>query len=218
MKQKQAKAVTIIGGADGPTSVFLAGRTDSKTLKNRVRQLLYQRRRRRAEKRIAANPHTVQEVAAYAAAHYHAAEIPKTQKTYLRQYASAKESLIFMYKPELLSGFDEITAPDVFDEESAKELYRQLQLRSETAAKVPESEMPMDFHLYEISVGNGHLEMAVDFVWDTILGMSSSGDRCTMKKLKKISDDLYLYYGVSEQDIQDKTQRYSSLVTMLSGR
>ncbi|MDE7200956.1 MAG: hypothetical protein K2O91_03415 [Lachnospiraceae bacterium] len=215
---KQAKAVTIIGGADGPTSVFIAGNTEKKSFKNRVRQLLYQYRRKRVEKRIYANPHTAQEVAAYAIEKYHAVEIPKTQKTYIDQYASAKESLIFMYKPELLSGLDEIARPDVFDEESAKELYRQLQLRSETAAKVPDSEMPLDFHIYEITIENGHLEMAVDYVWDTILGMSSSGDQKAMKKLNMISRDLHLYYGVSKEDIKNKTKRHSSLVTMLSSR
>lgn len=216
MIKKQAKAVTIIGGTDGPTSVFIAGRTKKKSFKNRIRQFLYQCKRRQVEKRIYANPHTVQEVAAYAVKQYHAVEIPKTQKTYINQYASAKESLIFMHRPELLDGFDEFLPPDVLDEESAKILYRQFQLRSEMIAKIPDSEMPMDLHIYEISVEDGHLEMTVDFVWDTILGMSSSGDRKTMKKLNKISRDLHLYHGVSEEDIKNRTKRYSSLVTMLS--
>lgn len=212
------KAITIIGGADGPTSVFIAGRTKKKSFKNRVRRFLYQSKRRRVEKRIEANPHTVQEVAAYAVAQYHAVEIPRTQKRYIDQYASAKLSLIFMYKPELLDGFNEITPPDVLDEESARELCSQLQLRSDYAARIPDSEMPMDLHIYDIRTGDGHLEMTVDFVWDTILGMSSSGDHKAMKKLSKISCDLQLYHGVSEEDIKNKTERYASLVTMLSSR
>ena len=36
-----------------------------------------------------------------------------------------------------------------------------------------------------------------------------------MKHFQKISRDLYSYYGVSEADIRDKTQRYSELVTAL---
>jgi len=215
---KQAKAITIIGGTDGPTSVFIAGRTKQKSLKDRIRQFLYQCKRRQIEKRIDAAPHTVQETATYAIAKYHAVEIPKTQDNYLGQYASAKEALIFMHKPELLSDFGEITRPDILDEESAKEIYRQLQLRSEMIGKISDSEMPMDFHIYEIRIENGHLEMAVDYAWDTILGMSYSGDQKAMKKLEKISRDLHLYYGVSEEDIKNKTKRYSSLVTMLSSR
>ena len=37
-----------------------------------------------------------------------------------------------------------------------------------------------------------------------------------MKKFKKIARDLYSYYGVTEEDIINKTERYSSLVTSLS--
>ena len=32
-----------------------------------------------------------------------------------------------------------------------------------------------------------------------------------MKKFKKISRDLYSYYGVTEEDIKNKTKRYLSL-------
>lgn len=37
-----------------------------------------------------------------------------------------------------------------------------------------------------------------------------------MKQFEKISKDLYIYYGVSEDDIKKKTERYLSLVTALS--
>ena len=47
-------------------------------------------------------------------------------------------------------------------------------------------------------------------------GMSYSGNKAVMKKFKKISRDLYSYYGVTEKDIKNKTKRYSSLVTNLS--
>jgi len=46
--------------------------------------------------------------------------------------------------------------------------------------------------------------------------MSYSGNKAVMKKFKKISRDLYSYYGVTEEDIKNKTKRYSSLVTNLS--
>lgn len=46
--------------------------------------------------------------------------------------------------------------------------------------------------------------------------MSYSGNKAVMKKFKKIVRDLYGYYGVTEEDIINKTERYSSLVTSLS--
>lgn len=217
MKRKRAEAVSIIGGADGPTSFFIAGRTETKKkpLKERIRQCIYRYRRKRAERRICADPHTLEEVVSYAGKKYGAAEIPRTQRTYAEQYASAKEGLIIMHRPELLGGLAEITLPKALDEQSAKEMYCKLQRRSEMIADIPDDEMPMDFHLYEISMEGGRMELEIDFKWD-IFGMSYSGNKKAMKKLKKIGQDLYLYYGVSEEDIKNRTKRYSALLTSLA--
>ena len=58
--------------------------------------------------------------------------------------------------------------------------------------------------------------MEIDYIWN-IFGISSySGNKKVMKQFEKISKDLYIYYGVSEDDIKKKTERYLSLVTALS--
>ncbi len=212
----KTKAVSIIGGADGPTSVFIAGKFSRKQpLKVRIRQNIYRYRRKRAAKRISPNPHTLKELIAYADKKYHTVEIPKTDRRYIEQYTSAKEGLIIMHRPELLGELAEIKRPETFDEEAAKELCRQSRLRSEMAASIPDSEMPMDFHIYEIKLEDGHMEIGIDFRWD-IFGMSYSGNKKTMKKLKKISQELHMYYGVSGEDIRNETKRYSMLLTALS--
>ena len=41
MKEKSKSEVSIIGGADGPTSIFIAGRTRKKPLKVRIRTVSY---------------------------------------------------------------------------------------------------------------------------------------------------------------------------------
>ena len=38
--------------------------------------------------------------------------------------------------------------------------------------------------------------MEIDYTWN-IFGMSYSGNKAVMKKFKKISGDLYSYYGVT---------------------
>ena len=55
----------------------------------------------------------------------------------------------------------------------------------------------------------------VDYTWN-IFGISYSGNKSVIKRFKKIARDLYCYYGVSEEDIKNRTKRYSSLVTELS--
>ena len=37
-----------------------------------------------------------------------------------------------------------------------------------------------------------------------------------MKEFGRISKDIYKYYGVSEEDIRNKTEQYKNLVTELS--
>ena len=131
MKNKSINQVSIINGEDGPTSVFIFGETKKQSLKIRIRNAIYQSRRKRIEKRIAANPHTLAEVVQYAKVHYDLVEIE------------------------------------------------------------------------------------VDYTWN-IFGISYSGNKSVIKRFKKIARDLYCYYGVSEEDIKNRTKRYSSLVTELS--
>ena len=214
-KMKKCSSVSIIGGADGPTSVFLVGKWKKKPLRERVRQFIYQYRRRRAKKSICAAPHTLEELVDYANKRYFAAEIPKTKKKYIEQYASAKEGLIIMQRPDLLDGLGEIARPDVWKEETAREMLRQIQIRSERIAQIPDEEMPMDFHIYEIRIEGGWMEMEIDYQWD-IFSMSYSGDKKSMKALKEIVRDLYVYYGVSGEDIKNETKRYSALLNVLS--
>ena len=63
MKQHSGNAISIsvIGGADGPTSIFVAGPGEKRALKARIRDSIYRYKRKRAEKRIVAAPHSLAE-------------------------------------------------------------------------------------------------------------------------------------------------------------
>ena len=45
---------------------------------------------------------------------------------------------------------------------------------------------------------------------------ANSGDKKLKKQLKNMYQEIYLYYGVSEEDIKNRSERYSSLVMALS--
>lgn len=77
MKEKSSEAVSIIGGVDGPTSVFIAGKSGKKPLKARVKGFFYQCRRRRVEKRIVPGAHSLKEVVDYAKERYGAGVRPQ---------------------------------------------------------------------------------------------------------------------------------------------
>ena len=155
---KNSSAIGIIGGADGPTSVYVAGQKKGIPLKHRIRNRIYRWKGKCAAKKITAGAHTLGEVVAYAVEKYDAVEADIAR----RKYA-----------------------------------------------------MPMDFHVYEIQIGDGRLEMEMDY-HRKMLGISYSGSKKNIKRMKKIAQDLQLYYGVSEEDIRQKTERYHSLLAILS--
>ena len=105
------EAVSIIGGADGPTSVFVAGKKKGIPLKHRLKNRIYKWKGKRAAKKITAGAQTLEEVVAYAAEKYHAAEADIAQRKYAAQKNCLKESLISRYKPELLGGLAEPIRP-----------------------------------------------------------------------------------------------------------
>ena len=215
MKEKSKSEVSIIGGADGPTSIFIAGRTRKKPLKVRMRNIIYRYRRKIVEKKVVADSHTLDELVQYAMNTYNLIETNSTERKYIEQQKNLKESLILQHKPEVLGEMKDIPLPDYFNEASVIEYFGKIKTRSEMIAEMPDSIIPMDFHLYKIEINDNFLEMEIDYTWN-IFGMSYSGNKAVMKKFKKIARDLYSYYGVTEEDIINKTERYSSLVTSLS--
>ena len=70
MEQKSKNGVSIIGGADGPTSVFIAGHSKNQPLKLRIKNSIYRYKRKKVEKTIVANPHSLSETVQYAKEKY----------------------------------------------------------------------------------------------------------------------------------------------------
>lgn len=215
MIEKSSSAVGIIGGADGPTSVFIAGRKRGIPLKHRIKNRIYKWKGKRAAKKITAGDRTLKEVVAYAVEKYHAAEADITQRKYAAQKTCLKESMISRYKPELLGELAEPERPNEFTPDTVKVLQEQFLARRKMIEAISDEQMPMDFHIYEIILGDGKLTMEIDYHWN-VFGISYSGSKKTMKRMKEIAQDLYLYYGVSEEDIQQKSERYHSLLATLS--
>ena len=215
MIEKSKSEVSIIGGADGPTSIFIAGKTQKRSLKVKMQNAIYKHKLKRAEKKIVAGAHTLNELVQYATNKYDVVEINVAERKYIVQRINLKESLILQHKQEVLGEMKDIPTPDISNEESVRQYLDKIKARSEMIAEMPDDIIPMDFHLYEIRIGDDVLEMEIDYIWN-IFGISYSGDRKAMKQFEKISKDLYIYYGVSEDDIKKRTERYSSLVAALS--
>ena len=136
MKEKSKSEVSIIGGADGPTSIFIAGRTRKKPLKVRIRNIIYRYRRKIVEKKVVADSHTLDELVQYAMNTYNLIETNSTERKYIEQQKNLKESLILQHKPEVLGEMKDIPKPDISNEKSVG---RRIPLAHSDSQKIKEN-------------------------------------------------------------------------------
>lgn len=214
---RSASSVSIIGGADGPTSVFTAGK-GKKSIRQRLQSYFYRKKKDRVKKAIAAGSHTLDETIAYIKEKYHAAELPHESHNFIEQQNCLKESLILEIWPGLLGDLAAIEPPETDDKNAIAEYLGQCRLRSERVRSIEEEDFPLDFHLYEIPFsGGGKIEVMAESRWAQF-GVSYSvysKDKGLKKQIRKIYQDIYLYYGVGKEDIRNQSKRYSSLVAAL---
>ena len=212
---KGAGSVSIIGGADGPTSIFIAGKGGKVKLTTRIKNYFQRIKRNRIKRRITANPHTLDEVVQWLKREYGAEEVSQQSHNYLEQRNSLKASLIMRHRPDLLGEWVDLKPPEGEDVEALKAFCEQIQEREKIAAKIADDIFPIDFHIYEIKWSEkDRMRIGVETVWQVLDG-SFSGDKKTRKQLEKLFKESYLYYGVTAEDIKNETERYKSLLTIL---
>ena len=212
---KGAGNVSVIGGADGPTSIFIAGKGGKVKLTTRIQNYFRRIKRNKVKKRITANPHTLEEVVQWLKREYGAVEVSQQSHNYLEQRKCLKASLVMRHRPDLLGELMDLEPPEGEDVEALKVFWEQIQEREKMAAEIADDIFPLDFHIYEVKCPeNCMMQIGVETVWQVIDG-SFSGDKKTMKQLKKLFREICLYYGVTAEDIKNETERYKSLLATL---
>ena len=154
MKTKRRKNVVILSGADGPTSIFLAGKRKRLSLIEWFKDWRNQRKQKKIKKTITVNPHSMEEVVRYAKAKYHAVELTSDARNFMEERRSHKEGLVFLKRPDLLEGLQKVQKPKEYNDKTIARMEQQIEIRSKQIAALPEDELPMDFHLYKIRKGN----------------------------------------------------------------
>ncbi len=209
-KQKCASAVSIIGGADGPTSVFLAGK-GKRTIKQKFQKAIYQYKRKRVEKTIKAAPHTMEQVREYAKSRWGYTEMSKETQEYQSEYAQLRASFIMQYAPELLGELAERPNLEEHTEEALRVFVQQMEERQKAAEAVPVESFDIDFCILVKENSCSQLKVLTESRFGYI-GGSASGDKRQMKEFHEVYRDIYRYYGVSQNDIDNQTKRYKELV------
>lgn len=212
---KGAGSVSIIGGADGPTSIFIAGKGGKVKLTTRIQNYFRKLKRNRLKKQITANPHTLEEVVELLKREYGAVEVSQQSFNYQEQRKCLKASLVMRHRLDLLGELMDLKPPEGENVEALKTFLGQIQEREKMAAEIADDIFPIDFHIYEIKWSeNDRMQIGVETVWQVLDG-SFSGDKKTMKQLRKLYKKIYWYYGVTAEDIKNETERYKSLLGVL---
>ena len=199
---KGAGSVSIIGGADGPTSIFIVGKGGRVKLTTRIQNYFRIIKRNRIKKQITANPHTLEEVVEWLKREHGAVEVSQQSHNYMEQKQFLKASLVMRHRPDLLGELINLEPPEGEDVETLKAFCEKIQERRNRAAEIADDIFPIDFHIYEIKWSeNDRMRIGVETVWQVLDG-SFSGDKKTRKQLEKLFKRLYLYYGVTAEDIK----------------
>ncbi len=205
--------ISIIGGSDGPTSVFITGGNHKPNLKQKLQKKHFELRKKWYALWIKTNPHTMEEVADYIREKYDFTELSKESSKYQRLYQELRSSFIMQYEPQLLGEYEVIPELKSQSEDDVKAFLEQMRLRQEKASEVPEELFSLDYYYFEKQDKDLHMEIQLEARFEYI-GGSTSGKR--ISKFRKIYKDVYKYYGVSEYDINNHTKRYENLLRTLA--
>ena len=214
---KAASLVSIIG-EDGPTSVFIVGRSNSKrTFKQNIHKFLYDVRKKRIVKSLKANPHSMEQVADYIT-ELGFSEVDKSESEYKTEYSQMRASFILQYKPELLGDLAEAPKLENHEEETIKHFMEKIEQRQKAAEDIPPDIFDIDLHIYEKCDGNNQSRITVEKNYGYIGGSASGSKNGFMREFDKTFRKVYQYYGVTQKDIDNNTKRYIELVKTLARR
>lgn len=219
-KNKKVGSISIIEGHDGPTSFFIAGRKNLKqTLKQNIQKFFYDAREQRIVKSLKANPHSMEQVADYIVTELGFSEVDRTETEYKTEYFQMRASFILQYKPELLGDLAEAPKLENHEEEAIKLFMEQIEQRQKAAENIPPDIFDIDLHIYEKDSGNNNQsKLIIEKNYGYIGGSASGSKNGFMKEFDKTFRKVYLYYGVTQKDIDNSTKRYIELVKTLARR
>ncbi|MBE5883071.1 MAG: hypothetical protein E7291_01415 [Lachnospiraceae bacterium] len=155
-------------------------------------------------------------VIAYIKEKYGFEEIAKDTREYMSQYESLRASFIMQYEPELLGMYATLPELKGHDEEALKEFMEQLAIREQKAKEIADDKFAIDFHILEKNENGNRMHFYLESRFGYIGGGVSGSGRRMRQRYKKMHKDVYRYYGVSEEDIANETERYRELLTTLA--
>lgn len=161
----------------------------------------------------------MEQVADYIVTELGFSEVDRTETEYKTEYFQMRASFILQYKPELLGDLAEAPKLENHEEEAIKLFMEQIEQRQKAAENIPPDIFDIDLHIYEKDSGNNNQsKIIIEKNYGYIGGSASGSKNGFMKEFDKTFRKVYLYYGVTQKDIDNSTKRYIELVKTLARR
>ena len=207
--------MSVIGKSDGPTAVTVIKRNFKLTWKQKLEKCKYKIKRTYVEHTIKAKSHSLDEVIDYIVNVHGFVKLDNDKVRFERDELRA--SFIMQYAPELLGEYATLTRLKSESKEDIEEHIKQFQVRQQRAMEVPVSEFDIDFHKFQISYEdiNDNMYIIVEKRF-AYIGGGVSGDKKVMRRFHRIFKDVHRYYGVTAEDIKNKSKRYEQVIRALS--
>ena len=207
--------MSVIGKSDGPTAVTVIKRNSKLTLKQKLEKCKYKIKRAYVEHTIKAKGHSLDEVIDYIINKHGFVEIDNDEVRF--EHDEMRASFIMQYAPELLGEY--ATMPQLKSEskEDIQAHIREFQERQQRAMEIPIEKFDIDVHKFQISFEdiNDNMYIIVEKRL-AYIGGGVSGDKKVMRRFHRIFKDVHRYYGVTAEDIKNKTKRYEQVIRALT--
>jgi hypothetical protein len=187
-KKKEAAAIGIIGGADGPTCVFIAGKKTSNSSDQQI-FLKY------AKTKIKANYRSICEVENHLINNYNA--VP---------YQLSEKKLEILKANVIMSRYREmLVLPEPLGENPTKKKlleYAQNDTSFRQARNYPAEKLGLIMKAYK-------LPLTLDDQHEAVVGLEMTSEYMSISDApKEVADALFIWQGVSEEDIANESPRF----------
>ena len=207
--------MSMIGKSDGPTAVTVIKRNSKLTWKQKLEKCKYKIKRAYVEHTIKAKSHSLDEVIDYIVNRHGFVELHNDEVCFERE--ELRTSFIMQYAPELLGEYATMPRLKSESREDIEAHIKQFQARQQRAEEVPVSEFDIDFHKFQISFDdiNDNMYIIIEKRF-AYIGGGVSGDKKQMRRFHRIFKDVHRYYGVTAEDIKNKSKRYEQVIRALT--
>ena len=207
--------MSVIGKSDGPTAVTVIKRNSKLTWKQKLEKCKYKIKRAYVEHTIKAKGHSLDEVIDYIINKHGFVEIDNDEVRF--EHDEMRASFIMQYAPELLGEYATMSQLKSESKEDIQAHIREFQERQQRATEIPIEKFDIDFHKFQISFEdiNDNMYIIIEKRFSHI-GGGVSGDKKVMRRFHRIFKDVHRYYGVTAEDIENKSKRYEQVIRALS--